>query len=120
MTITAAELVCLREGITASWPDTVHITRATRTSDNAGGFTTSWATVATVAGKVQPDLTQPAEPVAGDRQSSVQRWWVRLPHGTDVTTRDRLVVGTRTFEVVGVIGGHSLELFRMTRCIELT
>lgn len=118
-TISASELACLRDGITNTWPETVTISRATRTSDNAGGYTTTWATVATVAGMLVADNTQPQEPVVGDRQNAVQRWMVRLPALTDVNARDRIVIGARTFEVDGVLGGGSYELTRTARCTEV-
>lgn len=113
------ELDALRTDLVAEFDKTVTIQRPTRTTDNAGGFTTTWATVTTVAGLLLVDDTQPGEPVVGDRQSATQRWTVRLPALTDVTAKDRLVIGTRTFEVAGVVGGHSHELVRTARCVEV-
>lgn len=80
-------------------PDTASIQRATVVS-TGDGQATEWATVATVACRVSPLGNAAREAlVAGGIQADAQ-YVVTVPVGTDVTSADRLVVGSRTFEVV--------------------
>jgi head-tail adaptor len=46
-----------------------------------------------------------AELVAGERIQSRSAWMITLPAGTDVTAKDRISVGSRTFQVLGVLSG---------------
>jgi hypothetical protein len=50
---------------------------------------------------------------------AVGEWRILLPAFTDVTVRDRLVVGSRTFEVERV-EGESNETVRACTCSEVT
>jgi hypothetical protein len=43
---------------------------------------------------------------------------VTLPYGQDVKPKDRIVIGTRTFEVQG-IAARSWEISRRVHCTEL-
>ncbi len=120
MAISPAELDCARDGTTDSFPEVVAIKAATRTSDGAGGYTTAWTTVATVAGMLTIAGAQATEPVVGDRQSASRRYALRVPHDTTVTTKHRAVFSGRTFEIVGVGDSGSLALFRTLDVVELT
>lgn len=113
----ATELDAMRSTLEASLPDTAQVRRKTLTSDGMGGQTESWATVATVACRVAPS-GRPEERAVAERLASVSVWTVTLPALTDVRAVDRLVVGARTFEVVGVLA-RSDEVGRRVVCVEV-
>jgi hypothetical protein len=54
-----------------------------------------------------------------ERIGNRSAWLVTLPATTAVDTDDRLVVGSRTFEVVGVLAAHSWETARRVVCVEV-
>src|SRR5688500_18813377 len=78
---------------------TAAVWRKTSVSDNAGGSTDSYAAVATYACSFAPHQITPTEREATVSVIAVSAWVFRFAAGTDVRTTDRLVVGTRTFEV---------------------
>ena len=80
--------------------DTATIRRNTPASDGMGGATDSWATVATVQCRLMSRLSQPSDRAGGGRVETQTDYVIRLPVGTDVRNADRIVVGSRTFEVV--------------------
>lgn len=81
-------------------PETATISRATETV-TSGGVTQTWATVATVAARISQPQT-PAERTIAEGIRSTTAIRITLPVGTSVTPKDRIVIGSRTFEVVGV------------------
>lgn len=100
--------------------DTCTIQRATVTSTGDGN-PASWPTLASnVACSLQAYDAAPSESVgpAGGIQA-ISNWRIRLPYGQDVTARDRIVVGSRTFEVQGVIA-KTFEVRRTVLCVEIT
>lgn len=92
-----AELQALDE---STMTDTATISRPTRASDNAGGQTLTYATVATVACRLLRTGTRPGDGVTAGRQQVATDTPLHFPTGTDVRNADRITVGTRTFEVV--------------------
>ena len=107
--LTDEELAGMRETLDLSLPDTALIKRATSVSDGRGGRTQTWTTVATVACRVAPDTTR-AESLVSGVVVSVQRWMLTFPSETSVRPDDRIVVATRTFEVVDVRSTRSYEV----------
>lgn len=101
-------------------PDTCSISRATDTS-TSDGLSQSWANVATgVSCRVSPLASSAAEALgASAGLEAVSLWTVWLPALTDVTTRDRIVYGARTFEVARV-GARSYETARECICREVS
>ena len=76
------------------------IQRMTETSDGRGGFTEAWAAVGTVTGRVYPVNSRAyAEFEGGSQLVSETRWYLTAPVGTDITAKDRILTGGRTFEV---------------------
>jgi len=108
----------MRSTLNDSLPDTAQVQRRSLTGDGAGGFTESWSTVATVACRVAPSGQSPQERVIAERLTATSVWTVTLPALTDVQSADRIVVGTRTFEVIGVLA-RSDELARRVVCTEV-
>lgn len=107
--ITASELSWMRTEQNRALPGTAVIERATLTSDGMGGYTETWAAVGTVSGRLMPRDAQSQEMLAGGEITSLQRWWMTLPHGTDVKEQDRISWNGRTFEVIGVGNDESYQ-----------
>ncbi len=116
--LTASELSAMRSTLDASLPDTATVQRKTLTSDGAGGYTESWSTVATVACRVSPSGHSPEERVIAERLASMSIWMLTLPALTDVWPADRIVVGSRIFEVVAAMV-RSTEISRRVVCTEV-
>lgn len=117
--ISASVLTALRTTVEASLPDSCTIRRNTQTSDGAGGMTDSWANLATVACRVSPSGRAPEERVIAERIGSVGLWTVTLPALTEVTAKDRLLIGARQLEVIAVLAPRSWELCRRVVCSEV-
>jgi head-tail adaptor len=116
--LTAADIASLRAAQEAALPETVTISRLTLADNGAGGFSESWATAATVSGRIGPYNRQASESIVAERLGGRAGYTVTLPALTDVREADRLVVGTRTFEVVQVIR-RSHETARVVVCAEV-
>lgn len=80
--------------------DTCTVQRRARASDGEGGWTLgNPTTVATVACMVSLIGNAATEGVIGEAVRADARYLIRLPLGTDVTSDDRIVCGSDTFEV---------------------
>ncbi len=108
----------MRSTLNGSLPDTATVQRKTLTSDGAGGYTESWGTVATVACRVSPGGQLTQERVIAESLAATSIWTLTLPALTDVRPLDRILVGSRTFEVAGV-GARSDEVSRRVVCTEV-
>lgn len=115
--LTASELSAMRSTLTGSLADTAEIKRRTLVSDGAGGYTESWSTVATVSCRVAPAGRSGDERRIADRLTAIGAWLVTLPATTDIAVADRITVGSRTFEVAGVLA-RSDEISRRVVCTE--
>lgn len=109
----------MRREAEASLPDTATVARATTVSDGAGGRTETWATVATTRCRVAPGGNLPAERIVADRVKSTVVWSVTLPATVDVRATDRVLVGTRTFEVIGVLAPRSFGVLARVVAVEV-
>lgn len=99
-------------------PDSCSISRVTETP-SGDGTSSSWSTVATVACRVSPLASGANEDLGADQSvTAVSQWTVWLPALTDVTVKDRIVVGSRTFEV-NRVGERSYETVRECLCREI-
>lgn len=100
-------------------PDVCTIQRYTETA-TGDGTSQSWSDLATgVACRVSPLASGASEALGADQSlQSVAQWTIWLPAGTDVTDKDRIVVGSRTFEVARV-GARSYEVSRELICREV-
>lgn len=101
-------------------PDLCSIQRYTESSTGDGTAQT-WSDLATgVACRVSPLASGASEALGADASlQAVAQWTIWLPAGTDVTVKDRIVFGTRTFEVARV-GARSYEAVRECICREVT
>lgn len=101
-------------------PDTCSIQRYTETV-TGDGTSQSWSDLATgVACRVSPLAAGASENLGADASlQAVAQWTVWVPAGQDVTVRDRVLYGSRTFEVARV-GARSYETSRELICREVT
>lgn len=127
--LNSAEIGWMQAQIVESLPDAAVIERQTRVSDAMGGASVSWVSVdqgipLLLAGgdavpcRVSPAGFAPDERLIAERLQGDLAWTLTLPAGTDVTEKDRIMVGTRTFEVIGVLAPRSWEVSRRVVCVE--
>jgi len=117
--ITAGELAVMRLAQAGALPDTCTIRRATPGVDSIGQPTLSWSDqVKNVACRLSQ--RRAVEEVAGERVVRVTGWVLTVAHGTDLTAADRVKVGARTFEVVGVSTGQSWSTAVRAELVEVT
>ena len=118
MSITSAELAQMRDDIELLLPDTCAILSVTRASDGQGGWTDTWGT-ATASVKCRLDAINPKgrnqELVIGGAVKPFHTYVLSLPHGTSITTANRVEVSGQTFSVTGVDLGKSWSA--VVRCI---
>lgn len=102
--LSSAQITSMRTTADLALPDTVVISRRTTASDGAGGWTETWATSATVAGRLMPkyQISGTEGQAAGQVQAEAT-WALTLPAGTDLRAGDRVVVAGRTFEVQALL-----------------
>ena len=116
MSIPLAALRTLADGFR---PDTCVIQRNTQTQ-SGDGQADSWATIATVSCRVSRVGQGGNEQVGADASiQAVGQRRIKLPAGTDVTPRDRIVCNGVTYEVADV-PKISYEVERMAICREVS
>lgn len=121
----ALPLDWLRSLQVATMPDLCSVSRYTETN-GPDGVTADWSTVAAdVPCRVSVTSTSATEATGGAEQMrAVSDWQIRVPFGTDVTPRDRVVVAAtpsspeRTFEVRRA-DIRSFETVRDLQCSEV-
>lgn len=83
----------------------------------------NWTTIATnVPCRGWADRAQQEVVIAGELRSVIP-WLFELPAGTDAGSKDRLSIGTRTFEVLAVIDppeSDAQALVRQVRAVEVS
>ena len=109
--LSADEIAAMRATLVASLPEVASIERATRVPDGAGGETLTYGNVATCPARVSPAGAEDEREFAG-RVAGRSLWRITLPAEADVRLDDRVVVGGRTVEVLGV-RARSFELCRV-------
>lgn len=105
--------------------DTVIVKRKTATqSDGAGHLKPTsgdgYTTIATVAGLLTPvGRRSPTERLFGEQTIALADHYVYVAHDTDIKPKDRLVIGTRTFEVQGTPRGEAVAILDQVSVVEL-
>lgn len=104
--LTAGELAGLRADIESTFTELAEVQRKTDVSNGRGGHTATWSIQEVVPCRrpLPQNLRAPSsEGVLAGQMQSVIEWIIAVPAGTDVRAADRIVIGTRTFEVNNVI-----------------
>lgn len=94
------------------------VSRKTLVNDDAGGQTTTWATVATYPCSFAQTQISPVERENTITVKSLTYWGFVFPADADVRPEDRIIVGSRTFEVVGA-GQGSVNIVTRAICLEI-
>ena len=115
--LTPSELAAMREVQLLTLIDTATIYRRTYSSDGAGGQAETVST-STAACRVAPSNNMPDQQAFGGVTNEAQLWRITFAYNTDVQKNDRIGVGTRTFEVVGVLAPESRETARIVIAVE--
>lgn len=101
MMLTDDELNWIRADIEALLPDKCNILSSSGTADGYGGMTDSWGTAAS-------NVPCRLDPIRGDLQNAGEapqafyRYILTLPHGTAITTQNRVDIGSTRFNVINV------------------
>lgn len=107
--LSAAELSAMRDIEESAMSGTAIIERYALTPDGMGGFTEAWAAVGTVVCDLWPiNKRGDREGVTvGGQPISKADWYVTVPFDTTITAKDRVVIDSRTFEVLFVPNSES-------------
>jgi hypothetical protein len=118
--ISTSDIAGIQACVTSLLPDTATIRRSTgQASDGQGGVSGTLTVIATSPVLVSDRRETADEMVGTERVESVVGWILTFPAGTDVTAKDDVTVGTRTFQVLGILSG-SYETDRRAVCAEAT
>jgi|SRR5690349_19633282 len=101
-----AEITAMRAETDSILPGTCVVSRATFTPDGHGGQTATWAPTSTVVCRLD---TKPSdmETVVNNALNVTARYTMYFKYNADVTEKDRLVFGGKTYEVTAVLENHS-------------
>lgn len=97
-------------------PETVYVQRLTRTSDDAGGASEAWSTVATVRGSLEQSKGN--EQVLADRIGAVLTYTATLPYDTEILHGDRLQVNGRQYQIETTLDRSEKTALRII-CVEV-
>jgi len=117
MLLSSAELADMRATLNRTLPDSATIRHDTTISDGAGGQT---VTGTTTTGPFACRVAVPSgdERVVAGKLDAIGTWTITLPALTDVSATDRILIGSRTFEVSLPLRPRSWELSRRVLCTE--
>jgi hypothetical protein len=109
-----AELAQIRADVSLLLPDICDILSPAGTADGCGGNTDAWGTAsAGVACRLDP--IRGNEQVAGAAPQAFYQYMLTLPHGTAITTENKVVISTVEYKVVNADAGKSWDASR--RCV---
>jgi head-tail adaptor len=108
--LTPADRADMLASLTASWTQLATIQR------NPGDDT--WYTIASNV-PCRATASSASEVIVAGELRSVIPWRINMPTGTDVSTRDRIIIANRTFQVEGVVDPLDAALIRQVQAIEV-
>ena len=115
--VTAGELAAMQAVQQATLAESCAIVRRTLASDGAGGQTVS-ETQTAAACRLVASTNLPADRLVAGSVVEQVLWRITLPAGTDVRKQDAIRIGSRTFEVMGLYGPHTLTTALVCVCVE--
>lgn len=95
----------------------VRLERVSRVSDGGGGGADTWALVDEFWAAVVP--AQSTEPFQSEQHQGSARHHVFCRYRTDVRLSDRLVLGTRRFDIQGIMNVNDDAEFLKLSCEEI-
>lgn len=90
----------------------------TQTSDNAGGFTEAWATVATVWAKIEP--ARAYERFVSMQTETHVTHKITCRYNSAIATAKRATYDSRTFDVTGIINVDEANQYMILTVVEGT
>lgn len=121
--LSTSDLTGIQTTVVSLFPSSCSILRDTQTSDGQGGFTDSWGTIAAGVScelRAYSSRRGGMEEIMADRPVAMQTWMLYLPAYQDITEKDRVVFGARTFEVASVSAPEDYEAVRLAFLREVT
>lgn len=120
--LTDQELAGMRATELASLPDLCDVMRSTRQADGKGGQTTVWAAVTEdLLCRLSPNAQGAGnESVIGAKLTAESDWVLTLAWDQLPTVKDRIRMGSRTFEIKGVAGPRSYQICLRVGLTEIT
>lgn len=102
-------------------PDTVAIQRKVEVKDARGGTTWKWETCGYARASIDPSAsTGSGEYVAGSIERVDLSYTITLPYDTSVTEQQRIVAGSRVFEIASVRSGEGYGIAVEVECREVS
>lgn len=88
----------------------------TETADGAGGYTRTWDTQETVWGNIEPMSGNKV--LIGGELSAVVTHKIYIRYRSDITTQNRIVYGSRTFQIHAAIIIQEKQRYLQLSCQE--
>lgn len=108
--LTPSDRADMLASLTASWTQTATIAR------NPGDD--NWQTVATSV-PCRATASGATEVIVAGELRAVIPWRISLPWDTDVSTRDRITIANRVFQVEGIVDPLDAALIRQVQAVEV-
>lgn len=108
--LTAADRADMLTSLTASWTQTATIQR------NPGDD--NWQTIASNV-PCRATASGAAEVIVAGELRAIIPWRINMPQSTDVSTRDRITIAGRIFQVEGVVDPLDANLIRQVQAVEV-
>ena len=98
--LSSGDLAYMRDAVEELLPGTCYLLSATLASNGKGEMLETWGTAGTAYCRL--DAKSSSEPVQGGEIRPQFTYMLTLPHGTTITDKNRVVVGSDTFQVTSV------------------
>jgi head-tail adaptor len=116
--ITAAELAAMQATQALTLTTACSIGRRSYTSDGMGGETETVTWAATVC-RCTASNNAPDYQIYASRANETMLWRITFAAGTDVQETDKVTIGARSYEVLGVLAPATIETARVCVCMEV-
>lgn len=110
--LTEDELADLRADMLELMPDTLTISRPSEATNGYGEAVKTWATVATVAGRIDPMSDREKERVVADAEKGLSYHRITVAYDADLRDGDRVIGGGITYEITTLYANHSMRATR--------
>ena len=108
MTLSTLEIAQLRADQADFCPDTCTLQTVTRTDDDQGGWTESYAnTYTSVSCRLSPMTTSQVELVEGAQVQAASRWVLTVAHNQAIDETMRVAHSSETYEIEHLEDTHS-------------
>jgi hypothetical protein len=115
----AADLTRMRAVQALTFDLTATITRPSGgTDDGAGGRLPTSPATSTSPCRLAPHRGEKGEEVVAGAIQGMNQWDITFPALTDVQSKDRITIGTKSYEVISLRAPSSRETARTVLCVE--